>query len=358
MGDLKKSADTIFGANARLLLLADPGAPGDVFSAKTAVGLLRYRTESVVAVLASSDAGPDAEDLFGTGGGIPIVESVAAALALQPTTLVVGVATTGGLLPTDMRASVKSALAAGLDVVNGLHEQMSEDAEFRAAAERTGARIRDIRRSDRTFPVASGRAMQTTARRVLTVGSDGNVGKMVASLEITRALERRGSDARFVATGQTGMMISGGGVCVDGVLSDFIAGAAEQIVLEQADADVVVVEGQGSIVHPGFSGVTLGLMHGVLPDRMILVHRAGRRCFRRTNIPIPPLAELIILHEQVLAPLHPSRVTAVALNCHGMTDDQAKRAIKAVEDEVQLPTTDCLRFGADLLADACLGKLR
>ncbi len=336
--------------SGRMLIMADGCL--DIFTAKTAVGLLRYRRDRVVAVLDRQHSGQDLGSLVSAGSGIPIVASVAEALALRPTTFVIGAATAGGRLPAGWRAEILAALQAGLDVVNGLHERLSGDVALLEAAGRSGARIIDIRRGEQDFPVAAGRALGTRAHRILTVGTDCNVGKMVVSLELVRELRDRGCEAEMVATGQTGVLIEGSGVCIDAVLSDFIAGAAESLVCERGDSELVVVEGQGSILHPSFSGVAVGLMHGVMPDSMILCHAVGRTSFRGTNMAIPPLEEVIALYEALMKPLHPSKVVGLALNCHGLSDKQAKQRVREVQREVQLPTTDCVRFGAGVLADA------
>lgn len=330
----------------------------DTFGAKTAVGLLRYRPDNVVAVLDRQHAGGDLGDILSVGQGVPIVAGVADALSWQPTTLVIGVATAGGIVPPEWRPDVLAAIESGMEVVNGLHQRLGTDRTLADAAAKAGVGIYDIRHSDRTFEVGCGKARRTKARRVLTVGSDCNVGKMVAGLELTRALQRRGCDARFIATGQTGIMIQGSGVCVDAVLSDFVAGAVEGLVCEQGDADVVVVEGQGSILHAGFSSAAIGLMHGVMPDCMVLVHAAGRSRFRHTDMPIPPLGDMVRLYEAIMGPLHPSTVAAVALNCQGMNDVDTKRAIAQVERETHLPTIDCIRSGAEVLADAVMADVR
>ena len=192
---------------------------------------------------------------------------------------------------------------------------------------------------------------------VLAVGTDCNVGKMTAQLQITRELNRRGIRTRFVATGQTGIMIEGWGIAVDAVVSDFVAGAAEQLVLEGAkDADIVLVEGQGSINHPGYSGVTLGLLHGSCPDAMILCHQATREYigdYRQASwLRIPPLGEYIRWYEDLGSAVHPTRVVGVCLNTYDMSEDDARRACERAGMETALPATDPVRFDVGPLADA------
>jgi len=192
---------------------------------------------------------------------------------------------------------------------------------------------------------------------VLTVGTDCNVGKMTAQLQLTRRLNERGIRTRFVATGQTGIMIEGWGIAVDAVVADFVAGAAERLVLEGArNADVVLVEGQGSINHPGYSGVTLGLMHGSCPDALILCHQCTREYigdYREAAwLRIPPLTEYIRLYETIGSAVHPTKVIGISLNTYDMTDGDARRACEAAARDTGLPATDPVRFDPTPLVDA------
>jgi len=344
-------------AKRRLLIIAEGRL--DLFAAKTAVSLLRYCPDEVVAVVDSQHAGGDLTSLVGTGAGVPIVPDVAAALPLKPDHLVIGVALPGGVLPPAWRSAILEALRNGMDVLNGMHTALADDERLAACATECGRRLYDLRHVTREYPVGLARAVGTRAKRVLTVGSDCNVGKMVASLEIVRDLCGRDRPARMIATGQTGVLITGHGEVIDAVKSDFVAGAVEMLLLAE-DArgeEFLVVEGQGSILHPGFSGVTLGLMHGTLPDAMILCHAPARTTMRHTQIPVPPLPELVRLHEELLAPIHPCRVVGVALNCFGMSPAQTAETIERTQQETGLPATDCLGAGVEPLTDALLEAL-
>jgi uncharacterized NAD-dependent epimerase/dehydratase family protein len=331
----------------RFLILAD-GQLG-VFSSKTATSVLRYRGDDVAAVLDRENAGKSTSELLGVPVDVPIVATLAEGLAHGPTALLIGIAPPGGALPAEWRALLREAIAAGLDVVSGLHTMLGEDPELAALAAGQGVRITDLRRPPEGDPIASGRASGTRARRLLTIGSDCNIGKMVAALELTAVARAAGVDARFVATGQTGMLLSDGGVAIDRVIGDFMAGTAENLVLAQGDADWVIVEGQGSLVHPAYSGVTLALMHGALPDAMVLCHQPGRALVRHQSVPIPPLPELVSLYEAALRPVHPGRVVAIALNGVGMSDAALERAVADAEAETGLPAADVLRHGAGKL---------
>jgi len=338
--------------NKRLLILAD----GDlgVFTAKTATSLIRYRPDAVVGVLDRVHAGQTTREVLGVPAAVPIVGTMAEGLALGPDTLVIGIAPAGGGLPEPWRETIRTALSAGLSVVGGLHVFIGDDPEFAALAAKHGGQIADLRRPPEDRPIAQAKARGTRALRVLTVGTDCNVGKMVAALEITAAARRRDLDARFVATGQTGMMISGTGVTLDRIAGDFMSGFIEKEVLAVGDADLVVVEGQGAILHPAFSGVTLALLHGALPDAMVLVHHPGRDVMRHSDVAIPPLPEWVRRYDDSVAPIHPGRVVGIAINPHGLTPAEAAEAIRQAEDETGLPTVDVVAEGADRLLDAIL----
>jgi uncharacterized NAD-dependent epimerase/dehydratase family protein len=327
--------------------------------AKTAVGLLRYRPERVAAVLDSTRVGRSAADCVGVGGDIPVVADLDAAAARGARALLIGIAPAGGVLPDHWRAVVRDALERGWDVISGLHRFLADDAEFRELAGRHGGALIDVRRPPGDPPLAAARAASLAALVVLTVGSDCNVGKMTAALELTRALERAGAGAEFVATGQTGILIAGRGAAIDAVPADFAAGVTERLVLEAAArADIVVVEGQGALRHPAFSGVTLALLHGAAPAALVLCHEVGREALRSLppgeRRPIPPLAQLRDEVEGAAALVREARVIAVALNTHALEERAAREACDRAAAELGVPATDPVRFGAEPLARAVL----
>jgi uncharacterized NAD-dependent epimerase/dehydratase family protein len=336
--------------NQRLLFLAEGEL--DIFNAKTAVSVIRYRPEAVVGVLDSQHAGRTTREVLGVAAAVPIVATLEEGLALQPDTLVIGIAPAGGQLPSAWRATIIRALQAGLSVISGLHLFLGDDPELASLAAAHGGQIVDLRRPPLDQPIAAMRALGTRALRVLTVGTDCNVGKKIAALEITAAGKRLGMDARFVATGQSGMLIAGSGVTLDRVPGDFMAGCIEQAVVADGDSDLVVVEGQGSLLHPAYSGVTLAQMHGALPHAMILVHHAGREMMRKQPLRLPPLAEWIRRYEDAVAPLFPGRVTGIAINPYGLTPEATREVIARAEDETGLPAVDVVTEGADRLVRA------
>jgi uncharacterized NAD-dependent epimerase/dehydratase family protein len=341
----------------RYLILAD-GDFGPMTS-KTANSVIRYRPGQVVGVLDRQHAGRTAQDVLGFGGGIPVVGSMRDGLELRPTTILIGIAPQGGRLPEAWHAWLAEALDEGCHLLSGLHTFLSDDPLLADKARARGVTIQDVRRPPTDLPVASGLAKDLEPYVVLTVGTDCNVGKMTAQLQLVAQLSARGARTRFVATGQTGIFIEGWGIAVDAVVADFIAGAAEQITVQGArDADIVLVEGQGSINHPGYSGVTLGLLHGSCPDALVLCHEASREYigdYRRAAwLRIPPLSEYVRLYETIGSSVHPTRVVAIAMNTYDLDDVSARRACEAATAETGLPCTDPVRFDGASLVDALL----
>jgi uncharacterized NAD-dependent epimerase/dehydratase family protein len=343
-----------YSQSANLVLYAE-GEFGKGHS-KTAEGVLRYGKNPVVAVIDSTQAGKQVQDVTSIKSNVPIVGSLAESFQFKPQALLLGTAWIGGQLPSKWKPDILSALENGLDVINGLHDFLAEDSEIAQAAMRHNRRLLDVRRPPASLPVASGKAVNVPALTILTVGSDCTCGKMTAALEITRNLEKRGRRSKFQATGQTGIMIEGHGIAIDRVIGDFMAGAAEQLVLEAAfENDFVLIEGQGSLIHPGFSGVTLALLHGSAPKSMILCHRALQNDVEDDpNFPIPKLSNLVEFYETAAAYIRPSKVLGVVLNTSGMTDSQARDAISEASLETGLPATDPVRYGTDNLVEAIL----
>ena len=338
----------------RYLILAD-GAFG-VHTSKTAVGCIRFTPEQVVGVLDTVNAGKTVDQVLGFGGAIPVVASVAAGMPLNPNILLIGIAPTGGQLPDAWRPVLRAALEAGLHIWSGLHVFIGDDPEFAALARAKGVDILDVRKPPADLPVSSGRVREIDATVILTVGSDCNIGKMTTQLAVREALKDRGVRVAFAGTGQTGIFIDGKGISVDAVVADFIGGAAERLVLESAkDADIVLVEGQGSIIHPGFSGVTYGLIHGSLPHALVLCTQPSRVAIRNNEwVKIPSLTELIAMHDAVTAPLRFAPTIAIAMNTYDLSDEAARDAIERGMAETRLPATDPVRFDPAPIADAIL----
>ena len=335
----------------RTVILAE-GFFGDL-EGKTASGLIMYKPEEVVAVIDSTKAGRSVEDVLGFGGEIPVVSDLADSLKYGPNALLIGIAPRGGKLPAEWRGVIKQALENGLDVINGLHDLLNEDPEFSALATSKGATIHDLREANKYNTVAIGDPSLVKATVVLTVGTDCKTGKKVTSIEMAKEAKERGWNSCFVPTGQSGIAIFGEGVPVDSIIGDFMSGAIEAFLIEKSKTyDLLCVEGQGTIVHPGYSGVTLALIHGSLPDAMILCHYPGRETVKSYQVKIPPLNEMIKLHEDIVRPIKTSRVIGISLNTQELTEEEAQAEIERVEKETGLPAIDPVRFGCDKLIEA------
>jgi uncharacterized NAD-dependent epimerase/dehydratase family protein len=317
---------------------------------KTLRGVLRYRRDSVVAILDTKRAG-EMDD------GVPIVGSVDEAMRHGPNTALVGVVTQGGHFPGDWQDVLKSCVAHGLDLENGLHVRLHDIPGLPELAREHGVELLDLREPPADLSTATGANLDVDATIVLTVGSDCAIGKMTVTCELDLEARKRGLRSVFVPTGQTGIAIAGWGIAVDAVVSDFLAGAAERLVVEGAErGDLLWVEGQGAILHPVYSGVTVGLIHGSAPHLYVLCHEVGRTVTEGdpTASPILGLRELVDLHERMSLKLRPTKVACIGLNTSTVSEEEARAAIAAVEAETGLPADDPVRFGAGKLLEAVL----
>lgn len=322
----------------------------DPHTAKTACSVLRYRGPDVMAVLDSTHCGKTVQEVLGVGGDIPVIGRLADAAGAN--TLLIGIAPPGGKVPDPWRRVILEAISTGMDVVSGLHDFLIDDPEFVDAAHRAGVQLIDVRRN-REKEIARRVGLRNDCVRIHTVGHDCSVGKMVTSIEITNELKRRGRDAKFIATGQTGILVEGDGVPVDCVVADFVSGAIERQILEHQHHEFLLIEGQGSIVHPSYSGVTLGLLHGCSPHALILCYEIGRD--RVTGVPemkIPPLAEIKRLYEVMANVMQPCQVIGISMNGRRVGPEEAERERDRVRAELGLPVCDIFRNGPGELADA------
>jgi uncharacterized NAD-dependent epimerase/dehydratase family protein len=328
---------------------------------KTGHGVIRYGAREVVAVVDSTQAGRTANEVEPFClRPVPIVATVREAIDRGAGTLLIGVAPTGGKLDPTWRPALLEAIAAGLSLEAGLHTQLVDDPELAAAAERHGVTLRDLRAAPSDLTVPKGPLSRPEGVRVVhSVGSDTVIGKKVVTLELDRVARERGLRSVYVPTGQTGVAIAGWGIAVDHVISDYVAGAGERLVLEGAEhGDLLFVEGQGALFHPAYSGVTLGLLHGSAPDLLVLVHKPSATGIRNyPELPIPPLPDLVRAYEQISAPVRPARVAAVALNTSDLEERAAREAVEATQRETGLVADDVVRFGAGRVLDAVLEAL-
>jgi uncharacterized NAD-dependent epimerase/dehydratase family protein len=327
-----------------LLFLGDVTDAG---FAKTALGLRDWAGDSCVGEMASS---PDAVTT-----GLPRL-TPAEACALGARSLVIGVANVGGELKRSWVSALLGALEAGLDIVSGMHMRLADVPELRAAAERLGRRLLDVRTPPSGIPIATGR--KRSGKRLLTVGTDCALGKKYTALAIARALQARGVDADFRATGQTGIMIAGSGIPMDAVVSDFAAGAAEMLSPDAPAGHWDVIEGQGSLFHPSYAGVSLALLHGSQPDVIVVCHEPGRKHIVGTDgYMLPGIRETIDLNLRLGSRTNPAvRLGGVSLNTSRLSAEEAQRVIAAEAARLHCPVADPIRGGAgfERLLESCM----
>jgi uncharacterized NAD-dependent epimerase/dehydratase family protein len=325
-------------------------------TSKVAASYIRYCEEQCVAVIDSTKSGQSVDNILGYGKDIPIVFSITEAIEFKPEVLLIGVGLCSNSLPQEWRSTIVCALKQGMDVVAGLHFRLSKDEEFIALAEQYGCQIWDSKEPPADLSTPKSKVKLSNKFVIHTVGTDCRVGKKTTSLELTAHCQQRGINAGMAATGQSGIYISGSGVAVDAVPADFISGAVEKLIIDSCqDYDWVVVEGQGSITHPAYSGVTLGLLHGAMPEALILCHQAELDYHKDwPDSPVQPLNELISIYEQLASYMRPAKVVGISVNCAHLSREKAEQYIKKLEQETGLPTTDVILFGSDKLVDSLI----
>ena len=337
----------------RILLLTEGRTTP--LSAKTATGVLRYSLGQVVGLIDSTQVGKTAGELLGVGGNLPVFASLGQAPVAD--TLIIGIAPAGGELNEALRQVIREAIERGIRIESGMHFFLTDDEEFSRLAKRSGSVLVDLRKNDER-EVARFDAFNPDCMRLHTVGNDCCVGKMVVSVELARGLAKAGCDTKFVATGQTGMLIEGDGCAVDSVVSDFIGGATERLVLAAQHHEAMVVEGQGSLANPRYSGVTMGLLHGCLPDGLVMCYEVGRKeVVGLEPMPLPPLEDVLASYLSVANLHHPSRFIGLAINSRRLSGDEFLREKETVQQRLNLPAWDVVREGVDGLVAEAL-KLR
>lgn len=319
---------------------------------KTAACIIRYKGEEVVALLDGTQVGKTSGDLLGVGQ-TPVVGKLDD--APEANTLLLGIAPPGGKIPAPWRAIILDAISRRkMNVVSGLHDFLNDDPEFSKAAKEAGVTLTDVRKNTEKT-IARRKGLRPDCLRVHAVGHDCSIGKMVVSVEVTNGLKRRGHDAKFIATGQTGIMVEGDGLPIDCIVADFVSGAAEKMVLANQHHEILVVEGQGSLVHPSYSGVTLSLLHGCAPQALILCYEVGRETVTGVeSVKIPPLADIKRMFEMMSNIHQPCKVVGIGINSRRISAAAAEEERKRIKAEFGLPACDVIRNGPDELVEAVL----
>ena len=317
----------------------------DYIENKTGNMLIRYMTDEVVAVIDPSKRGLNAQDVIGVGGKIPVVSSFNESKKYDPDTLVVGNAPQGGIICEEMKTEIISALHFGVKIISGMHDFLSNDKKLMNIAKKNGTEILDLRKPPYPphFPKGSWKDRKTPV--LLVVGSDCDSGKMTTAWEIKKRLQAENKNVEFIGTGQTGILLSGG-VAVDAVVADFMAGEIEHLIDKNIkdDTDLLVVEGQGSITNYAYSGVTLGLLHGCMPDYLILTHDISREK-DVMNHDLPELGSFMKIHIDLMAPFKKTTFLGINLLTYNKNEEEAREQINYFHTNYDLPTTDLIRFG-------------
>jgi uncharacterized NAD-dependent epimerase/dehydratase family protein len=313
----------------------------DQLAAKTAQGIADWRPEWCLGQLR----------LPGCKADLGIRDmTIKEAVEAGAQTLIAGVANAGGILPDHWTAAIVEAIEGGLDVASGLHTRLASKREIADAAERCGRRLFDVRHSDERF--ATGKGTKRAGMRLLTVGTDCSVGKKYTTLALERDMRARGFEADFRATGQTGIFISGRGVAIDAVVADFISGAVEWISPAAAPHHWDLIEGQGSLFHPSFAGVSLGLLHGAQPDAFVVCHEPTRQTMRGVSYPLPPVQAVIDLTIRCGSLTNPGiRPVGISVNTAALDERTAQDYLKRLSDDHSLPATDPIRYGARVIVE-------
>ena len=342
--------------NNKVIIYAQDSFAGE--SSKTGLGFIRYGLCETVGIVDRKLSGKKASDVISSLLPIPIFDSIESAKKARPDADVslIGIATSGGKFPTEWISDMKKAISLKLNIVNGLHDFLENIEEIKKLAKKENVYIWDARKYKGNLLIANARMLDYPMEIILTVGTDGAVGKMTVSLELTKAANKKNLQAKFIPTGQTGMMISGDGIPIDAIAGDFMAGAIEEELINAAKNKykIAFVEGQGSILHPGWSGVTLALYHGALPHKLILCHKAGAEFMRNTKLKIESLKQFINAYEAISLPLRKAKVVGIGLNTFKLSEREAINAIKNAESETGLPADDPVRNGGEKLLNACL----
>ena len=319
---------------------------------KTGNMLIRYRTDEVLAILDNTKVGITSEDELGYGGDIPVLDNFESAANLSPDTLVIGSASQGGFISDEYRAEVIKAIKAGCDIISGMHQFINDDEEFVKLAEKHHVTLTDLRRPSETPNFPKGFWHDRKIPVLLIVGTDCDTGKMTTAWEVSERLKDKGRKVEFIGTGQTGILLSGSGVPIDAVKADFMAGEIEYVIDQVPnDTELIIVEGQGALTNQYYAGVTLGLLHGAMPDYMLMTHDPARD-LDVTDYPMSSMKHVMDMHVDLMKNFKDSKFIGINLLTFKFSDEKAKKEIDRVREEYGMATTDLIRYGSKGLIES------
>ena len=319
---------------------------------KTGNMLIRYRTEEVVAVLDRTKSGITAYDELGYGENIPVLDNFDDCIDFKPDTLVIGNASQGGFISDEYRVEVIKAIEFGCDIISGMHHFINDDEEFVQLAERFDVSLFDLRRppDPPNFPKGSWHKRKIPV--LLIVGTDCDTGKMTTAWEVSERLKSKDRKVEFIGTGQTGILLSGAGVPIDAVKADFMAGEIENMIDKVPDdTELIIVEGQGALTNQYYAGVTLGLLHGAMPDYMLMTHDPARD-LDVTDYPMASMKLVMDMHLDLMSIFKESKFIGINLLTFALSDEEAKKEIDKVKNDYGMPTTDLIRYGSNELIES------
>jgi len=318
---------------------------------KTGNMLIRYRPDSVSCIIDSDKAGLTAQDVLSYGGDIPVVAGFDEAKQFSPNTMVIGSAPQGGFITGVYRKELCSAIKNGCDIYSGMHQFLNDDEEISTLAKEKGIKIYDLRKPPNPPHFSKGSWKNRKTKVLLIVGTDCDTGKMTTAWEISERLKERGKNIEFIGTGQTGILLSGHGIPVDAVTGDFMAGEVEYAIDQiDDDIDLIIVEGQGSLTNMYYAGVTLGLLHGAMPDYMVMTDEPSRK-LDVTGYAMSSIDSVMDLHISLMTNFKNSKFLGINLLTLHMKEDEALNTIADLENKFQMPVTDLVRFGERELID-------
>jgi len=324
---------------------------------KTGNMLIRYRPDEVVAVIDLEKIGSASEEEVGVGGNTPVLGDFNATLHLEPDTLVIGNATQGGFITDEYKAEIINAMNAGCDIISGMHQFLNDDEELKNIAAQKNVKLIDLRMPPDPPHFPTGTWQNRKVPVLLIVGTDCDTGKMTTAWEVAKRLQDRGRKVEFIGTGQTGILLSGSGVPIDAVKADFMAGEIEFLIQNTPkDTELVIIEGQGALTNQFYAGVTLGLMHGAMPDYMLMTHDPSRD-LDVTDFPMVSMQHVMDLHLDLMKVFRESKFIGINLLTFAFNEKKALDVIQKSENEFNIPTTDLIRFGDKGLIDAIEGIL-
>lgn len=338
--------------NERMVLLAE-GRLSSI-GLRMVIAALMYIPDRIVAVIDSTKERGTTQGVIGFGGDTPIVHSLEEALKYKPDSMLIGITPMGGVLPDSWRHIIRGALDSGLHIVSGLKQPLRKDEEFARIAEEKGLRVHDLHQVSKSHLIrAQGSWRRRNVNTILTIGTDSNTGKMTTALMLHREMLRRGMNVAMIGTGPTGILISGRGVSVEDIPADFITGAIEFEVDKAANEgyEYVIIEGQGALTNCGNSPIALGLLHGAMPDAMVLCHQPSRET-DGYGLPLPDISDTRALHEHIMGVFKKAGVVGIGLNSMDLNKQDYRLTIAQIEQKTGLPAVDPLRDSAAPMVDA------